>query len=160
MLLQRDIFGDLTCRRQKKIGPGAGLRGPHLVPLCPKTYARSFPRVGIVRFRALAFTALNQPSLLVGKLEAKSSEAKEDWARGGCAGASFGPPLPRDLCQIISNSRDCALSRTCIGPPLPRDLCQIISKSWDCALSRTCIHRLKSTVPTLFEVGFHRDCVR
>jgi len=29
MLLQRDIFGDLTCRRQKKIGPGAGLRGPN-----------------------------------------------------------------------------------------------------------------------------------
>ena len=26
------------------------MRGPHLVPLCPETYARSFPRVGIVRF--------------------------------------------------------------------------------------------------------------
>ena len=47
-------------------------------------------------------------------------EAKEDWARGGCAGASFGPPLPQDLCQILSKSWDCALSRTCIGPPLPK----------------------------------------
>ena len=32
------------------IGPGVGVWGPHLVSLCPKTYARSFPRVGIVRF--------------------------------------------------------------------------------------------------------------
>ncbi len=88
MLLQRGIFGDLTFRRRKKIGLGAGVRGPHLVPLrpetyarsfsrvgivrfrapalvplCPETYARSFPRVRIVRFRAPAFTALNQPSL-------------------------------------------------------------------------------------------------
>ena len=50
MLSQRGIFGDLTFRRRKKIGLGAGVRGPHLVPLCPETYARSFPRVGIVRF--------------------------------------------------------------------------------------------------------------
>jgi hypothetical protein len=26
------------------------VRGPHLVPLCPETYARSYPRVGVVRF--------------------------------------------------------------------------------------------------------------
>jgi len=57
---------------------------------------------------------LGQSSLPVGMLEAKSSEAKKNWARGGFAGASFGPPLPRDLCQIISKSWDCALSRTCI----------------------------------------------
>jgi hypothetical protein len=31
-----------------------GVRGPHLVPLCHETYARSFPRLGIVRFRAPA----------------------------------------------------------------------------------------------------------
>ena len=35
------------------IGPGVGVRGPHLVPLCPETYTRSFPRVGIVRFAQL-----------------------------------------------------------------------------------------------------------
>jgi len=52
---------------------------------------------------------LGQSSLPVCRLEAKSSDAKEDWARGGCAGASFGPPLPLDLCQILSKSRDCAL---------------------------------------------------
>ena len=55
--------GNPYSRRRKRIGPGVGVRGPHLVPLCPKTYARSFPRVGIVRFRAPAFTALNQSSL-------------------------------------------------------------------------------------------------
>ena len=53
----------LKVKRRKRIGPGVGVRGPHLVPLCPKTYARSFPREGIVRFRAPAFTALNQSSL-------------------------------------------------------------------------------------------------
>jgi len=87
MLLQRGIFGDLTCRRRKRIGPGVGVRGPHLVPLCPKTYASYFPREGIVRLSAPAFTALNftiehgrlgQSSLPVGRLEAKSSDAKKD----------------------------------------------------------------------------------
>jgi hypothetical protein len=29
-----------------------------MFPLCPKTYARSFPGVGIVRLRALALTAV------------------------------------------------------------------------------------------------------
>jgi len=97
MLLQRGIFGDLTCRRRKRIGPGVGVRGPHLVPLCPKTYARSFPREGIVRLRAaalvplcpetyarsfprvgiarsraLAFTALNQSGFAHGRLEQPS----------------------------------------------------------------------------------------
>jgi len=62
---------------------------------------------------------LGQSSLPVGMLEAKSSEAKKDWARGVCPGASFGPPLPRDLCQIISNSKDCALTRARIGPLCP-----------------------------------------
>jgi hypothetical protein len=48
----------LKVKRRKRIGPGVGVRGPHLVPLCPKTYARSFPRVGIVRFRAPALVPL------------------------------------------------------------------------------------------------------
>jgi len=43
-----------------------------LVPLCPETYARSFPRVGIVRFRAAAFTALNQSGFAHGRLEQPS----------------------------------------------------------------------------------------
>jgi hypothetical protein len=50
--------GNPYSRGRKKIRPGVGVRGPHLVPLCPKTYARSFPRIGIVRIRALAFTAV------------------------------------------------------------------------------------------------------
>ena len=29
MLLQRGIFGDLTFRRRKRIGPGVGVRGPN-----------------------------------------------------------------------------------------------------------------------------------
>ena len=41
---------DANVQRRKRIGPGVGVRGPHLVPHCPKTYARSFPRVGMVRF--------------------------------------------------------------------------------------------------------------
>jgi len=48
----------LKVKMRKRIGPGAGVRGPHLLPLCPKTYARSFPRVGIVRFRAPALVPL------------------------------------------------------------------------------------------------------
>ena len=51
-----------------------------------------------------------------------------------CGGASFGPPLPQDLCQILSKRRDCALTRTCIGPRLPQDLCHILSKRRDCTL--------------------------
>ena len=56
----------------------------------------------MVRLRALAFTAINfsiehgrlgQSSLPVEKLEVKSSEAKEVWARGGCAGALHLVPL-------------------------------------------------------------------
>jgi hypothetical protein len=82
MLLQRGIFGDLTFQRRKMIGLRLGVRGPHLVPLCPETYARSFPRVGIVRLRALAFTALNQSSLPVCRLLAKSSDAKKNLVSG------------------------------------------------------------------------------
>ena len=52
--------GNPYSRRRKKIGLGAGVRGPHLVPLCPETYARSFPRVGIVSLLALAFTVGNK----------------------------------------------------------------------------------------------------
>jgi len=135
-----------------------GVRGPHLVPLCHETYARSFPRVGIVRFRAPAFTAfsilrlehgrLGQSSLPAGKLEAKSSESKRIGPRVGVRGPHLVPlcpetyarsfpivgivrfahahwsPLPRDLCQIISNSRDCALRAAAFTalnqPSLPR----------------------------------------
>ena len=50
--------GNPIFRRRKKIRPGVGVWGPHLVPLCPKTYARSFPRIGIVRLRALALNAV------------------------------------------------------------------------------------------------------
>jgi hypothetical protein len=72
MLLQRGIFGDLTCRRRKKIGPGVGVRGPHLVPLCPETYARSFPIVGIVRF-----AQLHSPQVI------NRNFSKNDWDKQG-----------------------------------------------------------------------------
>ena len=83
-----------TAGGERGLGQGEGVRGSN-----PTAFI-------IIRFE---HGRLGQSSLPVCRLEAKSSDAKEDWARGGCAWASFGPPLPLDLCQILSKSRDCAL---------------------------------------------------
>ena len=58
------------------IGPGVGVWGPNPTAL----------NFSIEQGR------LEQSSLPVGKLEAKSPEAKLDWARSGCAGGQK-PPL-------------------------------------------------------------------
>ena len=57
-----------------------------------------------------------------------------------CGGLIWPPFAPRPMPDPFQELGLCAFAQL-HWSPLPQDLCQILSKSWDCALSRTCIHR-------------------
>jgi hypothetical protein len=89
------------------ISAGVGLRGAHLVPLYPETYAMTFPRGEIVRLRARAFTPLiSEVRDCEDGVKPIKLEAKCDWAKSGSNSLCKSPCsalLKRDVQPIFAD---------------------------------------------------------